>query len=301
MTNKKLLKLQKSFNNYFKTYYSFIFLVYIPVALYFERYFSIVIFFGYSCYIFFGKHTKLEKYLKNKRKNDAVILDHYKDPNEPILRPIYYLTRIGYCFILFNVFCGGWIPLLVKHSSWVFGFSVFIAILDVIATSYIIKTRNPTSDWSHIAFTLGPRVAGVMVPSYTSYANLNPTHPISHPFHLHGPTLIGALGCAPASDQHLKFISHIKTVHGSGVDMMPFCTDSRVPNLSVIKVQIHTNIEEYKKWQARLPIDEWKAYGLDKLFGEGLTEADLLDAKNNAQLSVVLKELELNQQIVPKS
>jgi hypothetical protein len=124
--------------------------------------------------------------------------------------------------------------------------------------------------------TWGPKVLTVAIPTYITYANTNPTHEISHYFHLLGPKKLGALGAAPKSEIHLQQLDHLRTVHSGNLHLNHFCDKFGVPNLPKTIYAIHTDPEEYVKWKSNLPKPLWPIYGLDGPRGNMLTR-DLLD------------------------
>ena len=93
--------------------------------------------------------------------------------------------------------------------------------------------------------THGPKALMVLGPSYGAYANSNPTHPISHPFHILGLDAFGALGAAPRSELHLTWIDNIQTVHPHLNGLQDYLDPNHSPNISVMKYRIHSDPVEY--------------------------------------------------------
>ena len=131
----------------------------------------------------------------------------------------------------------------------------------------------------YLTQTYGPKAISVLLPSYVAYANANPTHTVSHPFHTRGPREFGALGAAPHTEIHLAQIQHIQTVYPH-LSIESFTDPNGVPNISITKYRIHSDPAEYIRWRNKLPMQYWSQYGLDKPMGAALTNDVLMELKN---------------------
>jgi hypothetical protein len=211
--------------------------------------------------------------LEDKCQNDANLMYHYR--NDKYLNIIFIFTRGVYGLAFINFICHS-LPIFQKYSVHIFYTIVFALIIDFLACAYIICYKIFFTKVLYLAQTYGPRAVTVFIPSYGAYSNANPTHPISHPFHLHGPREFRALGAALHSDNHLTQIDYIRTIHSHSRSIGLFLDSNGVPNLSITKYCIYSDTTEYIRWKNALPMLHWSMYGLDKPIGDALTK-DVLD------------------------
>lgn len=265
--------LKQRFMTFFKKNWFLISLIYVPILIYFERYIAILVYFISTVYtVFLFDNPKVKRYLENKRQNDANLLYHYK--NEKVLKVIYIFTRTVYGFAFINFICQG-LPIFQKYSIPILYTIVFSLIIDFISCAYIIRYKNFFTKVTYLAQTYGPKFVTVLLPSYAAYSTANPTHNYSYAYHRYGPTSLGALGAIAHSNVHLIQIDHLRTVYRYQ-SLNSFLDADGVPNLSIIKFRIHSDVVEYVRWRTNLPVNLWPAYGLDKPIGEAL-DKEVLD------------------------
>ena len=262
---------------FFKKNYILISFIYLSINIYFQRYIPVGIYLIFTLYtLFFSDNLRIKKYLEDKRQNDANLMYHYR--NNTYLNIIFIFTRSVYGLAFINFICQG-LPIFQKYSVHIFYTIVFALLIDFLACAYIIRYKNFFTKTIYLVQTYGPKVLTVFFPSYAAYAISNPTNPISHPFHLHGPRVFGALGAAPYSEIHLTQIDHIRTIYPHNSSIGLYLDPNNVPNLSITKYRIHSDPIEYIRWRNALPMQHWFMYGLDKPIGDALTEDVLVELK----------------------
>lgn len=143
---------------------------------------------------------------------------------------------------------------------------------------------------------MAPRAALALIAGYIPYANANPTHLISHPWHRVGPRFLGAHGAISHSQLYVTTIDHLRTVHPSG-SLHLYLDYTGAPHNSLILFRIHSDPELYKNWRRSLPLSEWSRYGLDKPIKEVLTRKVFEDVRGDGFTAKTLTLEELKKTI----
>lgn len=286
----KLYSLYKKFNFilFFKNNFILITILYLTTLLIFGRYFNMITYIIFSFYTFFlVEHPTLITFLNNVKESKKNLLYHYTNKaEEPLLYSIYIVVNTIYVFAMINFIFLQPIPIIRQNVGTVLIIALLAIILDFITRCYIINFKNRPATYLSIGFDLIPKAFVICGTGYYTFAITNPTAIPSHPFHLYGPTNLGALGATPNTPEELGYLYAAMTVHchDQPKTMKPFLYKN-VPDLATIKFRIHSSDDEYGKWRVFLPCHCFETYGLDKPRGVAVyNDGTLLKALKERKL-----------------